>query len=296
MLSRRRRTSARSAMTEILRFAQDDKINNEEPTMSDKPVIQINGVKKVYTMGENQVFALRGVDLTVEAGEMIAVMGTSGSGKSTLMNILGCLDVPTDGSYVLDGTRVDGLSKNALADLRNQKLGFVFQGFNLLARTSALDNVELPLLYDRTGRKLDTKKLAAESLRRVGLGERLDHQPSELSGGQQQRVAIARALVTSPTLLLADEPTGNLDSRMTVEVMALFQELNAQGITIVLVTHEPDVAAYAKRIVEVRDGRIRKDHPVLGRRNAADDLKQLDAAPAEDIDSNATADALEEAA
>jgi putative ABC transport system ATP-binding protein len=244
--------------------------------MSDKPVIQINGVKKVYTMGENKVFALRGVDLTVEKGEMIAVMGTSGSGKSTLMNILGCLDVPSDGSYVLDGTRVDGLSKNALADLRNQKLGFVFQGFNLLARTSALENVELPLLYDRSGRKLDTKALAADALRRVGLGERLDHQPSELSGGQQQRVAIARALVTSPTLLLADEPTGNLDSRMTVEVMALFQELNAQGITIVLVTHEPEVASYAKRIVEVRDGRIRKDHPVAHRRDAAADLAMLD--------------------
>src|SRR4051812_34146050 len=239
--------------------------SDEESTMSDKPVIQINGVKKVYTMGENKVFALRGVDLTVEKGEMIAIMGTSGSGKSTLMNILGCLDVPSEGSYVLDDTRVDGLSKNALADLRNQKLGFVFQGFNLLARTTALENVELPLLYDRSGKKLDTKKLAAEALRRVGLGERLDHQPSELSGGQQQRVAIARALVTSPTLLLADEPTGNLDSRMTVEVMALFQELNAQGITIVLVTHEPEVASYAKRVVEFRDGRIRKDHPVLGR-------------------------------
>jgi putative ABC transport system ATP-binding protein len=273
-----------------------DVTNNEEATMSDNPVIRINGVKKVYTMGENKVFALRGVDLTVEKGEMIAIMGTSGSGKSTLMNILGCLDVPTDGSYVLDGTRVDGLSKNALADLRNQKLGFVFQGFNLLARTSALENVELPLLYDRSGRKLDTKALAADALRRVGLGERLDHQPSELSGGQQQRVAIARALVTSPTLLLADEPTGNLDSRMTVEVMALFQDLNAQGITIVLVTHEPEVASYAKRIVEVRDGRIRKDHPVLDRRDAAADLKKLDEEPAEDVDTDNAAHALEEAA
>ena len=265
--------------------------------MSDKPVIQITGVKKIYTMGENKVFALRGVDLTVEKGEMIAVMGTSGSGKSPLMNILGCLDVPSEGGYSLDGTRVDGLSKNALADLRNAKLGFVFQGFNLLPRTSALENVELPLLYDRSGKKLDTKKLAAESLRRVGLGERLDHQPSELSGGQQQRVAIARALVTSPTLLLADEPTGNLDSRMTVEVMALFQELNAQGITIVLVTHEPEVASYAKRIVEVRDGRIRKDHPVLNRRDAAADLENLDEAPAEEdlYDANA-ADVLGEAA
>ena len=182
--------------------------------MNTQPVIQIAGVKKVYTMGTNKVFALRGVDLTVAPGEMIAVMGSSGSGKSTLMNILGCLDVPTEGSYVLDGVKVNGMSRNALADLRNQKLGFVFQGFNLLARTTAIDNVELPLLYDRTGRKLDTRKLATEALSRVGLGDRLDHQPSELSGGQQQRVAIARALVTKPRLLLADEPTGNLDSHM----------------------------------------------------------------------------------
>jgi putative ABC transport system ATP-binding protein len=261
---------------------------------NDAPVIQISGVKKVYTMGANKVFALRGVDLTVGRGEMVAIMGTSGSGKSTLMNILGCLDVPTEGSYVLDGTRVDGLHKNALADLRNQKLGFVFQGFNLLSRTSALENVELPLLYDRSGRKLDTKQLAADSLRRVGLGERLDHQPSELSGGQQQRVAIARALVTQPKLLLADEPTGNLDSRMTVEVMALFQELNDQGITIVLVTHEPEVAAYAKRVVEVRDGRIIRDHAVANRRRAADDIAALDAA--QDTVATDVAASFEEAA
>jgi putative ABC transport system ATP-binding protein len=236
------------------------------------PVIEIKSVKKVYSMGTNQVLALRGLDLIVERGEMIAVMGSSGSGKSTLMNILGCLDVPTEGTYVLDGTQVNGLSKNDLADLRNQKLGFVFQGFNLLARTSALENVELPLLYDRSGVKRDTKALAMAALERVGLGDRLDHQPSELSGGQQQRVAIARALVTRPTLLLADEPTGNLDSRTSIEVMALFQELNDQGITMLLVTHEPDVAQYAKRIVEVRDGRIRRDHPVENRRRAAEDL------------------------
>ncbi|MDQ3997804.1 MAG: ABC transporter ATP-binding protein [Gemmatimonadota bacterium] len=241
-------------------------------TIAEQPVIQIANVKKVYRMGSNDVFALRGVDLTVNAGEMIAVMGSSGSGKSTLMNILGCLDVPTEGSYLLDGTRVDGLGKNQLADLRNQKLGFVFQGFNLLARTSALDNVELPLLYDRAKRWKNTKQVAAEALTRVGLGQRMDHEPSELSGGQQQRVAIARALVTQPTLLLADEPTGNLDSRTTVEVMALFQELNDQGITILIVTHEPDVARYAKRIVDVRDGRIVRDHPVENRRRAADDL------------------------
>jgi putative ABC transport system ATP-binding protein len=247
----------------------------ELETTMDSPVIQLDNVTKVYRMGDNEVHALRGLDLTVRRGEMIAVMGTSGSGKSTLMNILGCLDVPTSGSYVLDGVRVDGLDKNALADLRNQKLGFVFQGFNLLARTSAVENVELPLLYDRAHRWTDTHAMAAEALGRVGLGDRLDHQPSELSGGQQQRVAIARALVTQPTLLLADEPTGNLDSHMTVEVMALFQELNEQGITILIVTHEPDVAKYAKRIVEVRDGRIIHDHPVPDRRSAAADLAAL---------------------
>jgi len=240
--------------------------------MSQQSVIQIEQVTKVYGHGENEVRALRGVDLTVEPGELIAVMGSSGSGKSTLMNILGCLDVPTSGRYLLDGIRVDGMGKNQLADLRNQKLGFVFQGFNLLSRTSALENVELPLLYDRAGRWKDTRAMAAEALARVGLGKRLDHHPSELSGGQQQRVAIARALVTRPTLLLADEPTGNLDSRTTREVMALFQELNEQGITIVLVTHEPDIAVYTKRIVEVRDGRIRRDEPVKNRRTAADDL------------------------
>src|SRR5688572_23673066 len=245
-------------------------------TTATQPVIQISKVKKVYRMGSNEVFALRGVDLTVAAGEMIAVMGSSGSGKSTLMNILGCLDVPSDGTYVLDGTRVDGLGKNELADLRNQKLGFVFQGFNLLPRTSALDNVELPLLYDRAKRWKNTKQLAADALTRVGLGDRLDHEPSELSGGQQQRVAIARALVTQPTLLLADEPTGNLDSRTTIEVMALFQELNEQGITILIVTHEPEVAQYAKRIVDVRDGRIVRDHAVQDRRQATDDLRATD--------------------
>jgi len=233
-----------------------------ETTTTSPPVIHVEGLSKIYTMGTNTVHALRGVELSVERGEMVAIMGSSGSGKSTLMNILGCLDVPTEGSYVLDGVRVNGLSKNDLADLRNRKLGFVFQGFNLLARTSALENVELPLLYDRSGRKLDTKALAAAALERVGLGDRIEHHPSELSGGQQQRVAIARALITQPTLLLADEPTGNLDSQTTVEIMALFRELNEQGITIVLVTHEPEVAQYARRIVELRDGRVVRDHPV----------------------------------
>src|SRR5690349_14314368 len=207
-------------------------------------VIEVQQLVKTYATGTNEVHALRAIDLAVAPGEFVAIMGTSGSGKSTLMNILGCLDTPTGGAYLLDGVRVDGLDKNALAAIRNQKIGFVFQGFNLLPRTSAIENVELPMLYDRSGRKRDTHALAAKALQRVGLGDRLDHQPSELSGGQQQRVAIARALVTAPTLLLAGEPTGNLDSHMTVEIMSLFQELNDQGITIVMVTHEPDVAQY----------------------------------------------------
>lgn len=248
------------------------------PAEAPRPVIQVVGATKIYQMGTNKVFALHGVDLTVTSGELVAIMGSSGSGKSTLMNVLGCLDVPTEGKYTLDGVRVDGLGRNALADLRNQKLGFVFQGFNLLARTSAIENVELPLLYDRQHRWGDTRKLAADALTRVGLGDRLDHQTSELSGGQQQRVAIARALVTQPTILLADEPTGNLDSHMTIEVMALLQELNEQGITILIVTHEQDVAKYAKRIVEMRDGRIVHDHPVEEKRRAAEDLLTLGAA------------------
>jgi len=238
-------------------------------------VIHVENLTKTYVSGTNEVHALRGIDLTIGKGELVAIMGTSGSGKSTLMNLLGCLDSPTAGSYELDGVRVDGLDKNALAAIRNQKLGFVFQGFNLLPRTTAVDNVELPLLYDRSGRKLDTKALAVAALERVGLADRLDHQPSELSGGQQQRVAIARALVTSPALVLADEPTGNLDTHTTIEVMALFQELNDEGATIVLVTHEPEVAIYAKRIVEVRDGRVVRDEPVKNRRLAANDLQEV---------------------
>jgi putative ABC transport system ATP-binding protein len=235
-------------------------------------VIETTQLVKTYTTGSTEVHALKGIDLAVEKGEFIAIMGTSGSGKSTLMNLLGCLDTPTSGSYLIDGVRVDGMDRNALASLRNEKIGFVFQGFNLLPRTSALENVELPMLYDRSGKKRDTQALAAAALQRVGLADRVDHQPSELSGGQQQRVAIARALVTEPAIILADEPTGNLDTQTSMEVMALFQELNEQGITIVLVTHEPDIAVYAKRIVEVRDGRIRRDEPVKSRRSAAFDL------------------------
>lgn len=239
-------------------------------------VIAIDGISKVYATGKTEVHALRGVDLTVERGEMIAIMGASGSGKSTLMNILGCLDYATAGTYHLDGSRIDGASGNRLADIRNQKIGFVFQGFNLLARTTALDNVELPLLYDRSGRKLNTRELAAEALERVGLGDRIDHEPSELSGGQQQRVAIARALVTRPSILLADEPTGNLDSRTSVDVLALFQELNSQGITILVVTHEPDIATYARRIVELRDGLIIRDEPAYERHAARLDLQHFE--------------------
>ncbi|MEA2342564.1 MAG: putative transport system ATP-binding protein [Thermoanaerobaculia bacterium] len=239
-------------------------------------VIETTQLVKTYITGSTEVHALKGIDLAVEKGEFIAIMGTSGSGKSTLMNLLGCLDTPTSGSYLIDGVRVDGMDRNALAALRNEKIGFVFQGFNLLPRTSALENVELPMLYDRSGRKRDTQTLATAALQRVGLADRLDHQPSELSGGQQQRVAIARALVTEPAIILADEPTGNLDTQTSMEVMALFQQLNEQGITIVLVTHEPDIAVYASRIVEVRDGRVRRDEPVKSRRSAAYDLDHLE--------------------
>jgi putative ABC transport system ATP-binding protein len=231
-------------------------------------VIRTEGITKVYGSGGNQVVALAGIDLEVERGEMIAIMGASGSGKSTLMNILGCLDYPTSGAYVLDGERVDDLGKDDLADIRNQKIGFVFQGFNLLGRTSALENVELPLLYDRTGRRLDTRALAEAALERVGLADRLHHVPGELSGGQQQRVAIARALVTEPSILLADEPTGNLDTRTSIAIITLLQGLNAEGMTILLVTHEPDIASYAERIVELRDGRILRDQRVTSRRVA----------------------------
>ena len=199
-------------------------------------------------------------------------MGVSGSGKSTLMNLLGCLDTPTAGSYRLDGVEVARLTRNQRADLRNQKLGFVFQGFNLLARTTAVENVLLPLLYDRTGRIARPRERAVEALTRVGLGHRLDHEPSELSGGQQQRVAIARALVNEPAVLLADEPTGNLDTRTTTEVMALFQDLNDAGITVLVVTHEPEVAEYCKRVIELRDGRLIRDAAVDDRRDARRDL------------------------
>jgi len=238
-------------------------------------VIRIEGLTRTYTTGSTAVQALRGVDLEVRRGEMLAIMGASGSGKSTLMNLLGCLDSPSGGSYWLDGERVDGLSRSRLADIRNTRIGFVFQGFNLLARTSALDNVELPLLYSHRALKVDRRQLALEALRSVGLEDRAHHEPSELSGGQQQRVAIARALVMQPAILLADEPTGNLDSRTSLEVMALFQDLNAKGVTILLVTHEHDIADCATRLVELRDGLVLRDGPVATRRSAAHELAQL---------------------
>ncbi len=237
--------------------------------------VYTEGITKVYRSVGAEVHALRGIDLTVHRGEMVAIMGASGSGKSTFMNILGCLDYPTEGTYTLDGERVDRLGRNALADIRNRKIGFVFQGFNLLPRTSALENVELPLLYRRGGNGTSPAREAAEALERVGLGDRMEHDPNELSGGQQQRVAIARALVTRPSLLFADEPTGNLDTRTSAEVMALFQELNDQGITILLVTHEHDIAGYARRVVELRDGRVIRDEPVARQRRAAEDLAAM---------------------
>ena len=241
--------------------------------MDVKPVIQLDGVEKVYQTGEVAVKAVRGVSLTVRPGEFVAVMGASGSGKSTLMNLIGCLDRPTAGRYLLDGEEVGALSKSELSRVRNQRLGFVFQGFNLLSRTSALENVELPLLYSPSGhgrRELRRRSLAA--LAQVGLSERAGHYPSQLSGGQQQRVAIARALVNEPALLLADEPTGNLDTRTSLEIMAIFQELNRKGMTILMVTHEPDIARYCLREITMRDGRVVSDQAVPDRLDAAADL------------------------
>jgi len=237
-------------------------------------VISVRDLVKTYDVGEVKVHALRGVTLDIEPGEFVAATGPSGSGKSTLMHILGCLDHPTSGQYLLDGRDVAKLSRNDLADVRNKKIGFVFQGFNLLSRTSALDNVELPLLYtDKSLKTAERHKRAMAALTAVGLADRAHHHPNQLSGGQQQRVAIARALINQPSLILADEPTGNLDSRTSVEVMGIFQRLNAeQGITVLLITHEADIAEYSTRIVSFKDGRIRDDHPVTKRREAQTEL------------------------
>lgn len=228
-------------------------------------LIELAGIRKVYDLGEIQVEALRGVSLSIERGEFVSIMGPSGSGKSTLMNIIGCLDVPTEGTYLLDGADVSRLERDELAVIRNRQIGFVFQGFNLLRRTSALENVELPLLYKGVSRH-DRRALAASALERVGLKGREHHQPHQLSGGQQQRVAIARALVNQSPLILADEPTGNLDTRTSVEIMEFLTELNRDsGITVVLVTHEPDIALYSRRVVTVRDGLVVSDrHPAEG--------------------------------
>ncbi len=236
-------------------------------------LIEMNGIRRFYVMGDITVKAIRNADLSVEKGEFIAVMGPSGSGKSTLMNILGCLDKPTDGTYILDSTDTSSAGQDEFADIRNRKIGFVFQGFNLLAKTSALENVELPLLYNRSGNIRDPALLARKALETVGLGSRLTHLPSQLSGGQQQRVAIARALVTDPVFILADEPTGNLDTETTLEIMMLFQRLNRNGITIIMVTHEPEVACYVRRIITMRDGEIVADKAVEDIRDAGKDLE-----------------------
>jgi putative ABC transport system ATP-binding protein len=246
---------------------------------SNAPVIQLRDLAKAYQTGEVEVKAVCGVTLEIQRGEFVAVMGASGSGKSTLMNIVGCLDQPTGGNYLLDGVGIAALDRKQLAILRNKKLGFVFQSFNLLARTTALENVELPMFYSHPLIPLRTRRdRALQALEKVGLGDRVRHHPSQLSGGQQQRIAVARALVNQPELVLADEPTGNLDSRTSIEIMGLFQELNESGITIIMVTHELDIAAYCKRIVVMRDGLIIGDHRNENRRQAREERATLDQA------------------
>jgi putative ABC transport system ATP-binding protein len=256
----------------------------EEKGSPGRPVIQIENLHKTYDLGEVQVHALRGVSLSIDSGEFVAIMGASGSGKSTFMNLVGCLDRPTRGRYLLEGQDVSLLSKADLAHIRNQRIGFVFQGFNLLPRTSAIENVELPLIYSGIAHE-ERMERARESLRIVGLEKREHHHPAQLSGGQQQRVAIARALVNRPSILLADEPTGNLDSRTSVEIMEIFQRLNDErNITILLVTHEPDIARYAKRIVLFRDGKVRRDSLVESRAIASEVLPTLPAVGEDDED------------
>ena len=241
-----------------------------------KPVIKLEDIHKTYQTGEVEVKAVRGVSLEIFKGEFVALMGASGSGKSTMMNTLGCLDRPTGGKYFLDDIDVSQLNRDELADIRNLKIGFIFQGFNLLSRTSALENVELPMLYTRNRLEGESRRTRAlKALETVGLGQRADHTPNQLSGGQQQRVAIARALANEPALLLADEPTGNLDTRTSMEIMGVFQKLNDQGITIVMVTHELDIAHYTKRMVVMRDGKVVSDTPVANRLNAEKELSRL---------------------
>jgi putative ABC transport system ATP-binding protein len=237
-------------------------------------VIEIKKVSRIFKTGDVEVRALEDVDLRVERGDFVAIMGSSGSGKSTLLNILGCLDKPTSGEYFLDGVYVNALDKNQLADIRNQKIGFIFQNYNLLPRTTALDNVELPLIYNRSQTFANAKELAKKALIQVGLGERALHKPNEMSGGQQQRVAIARALVNDPAIILADEATGNLDSKTSIEIAELFVRLNNTGKTIILITHEPDIAQYARRIVTLRDGKIIADQLLEKRTPLNSDMKQ----------------------
>lgn len=248
------------------------------------PVIQLDHIHKTYTMGDVEVHALRGVSLTIREGEFVAIMGASGSGKSTMMNIIGCLDRPTRGSYILDGEDVSQMSKDERADIRCKKIGFVFQGFNLLSRTSALENVELPMLYLGVD-AVQRRQRAMEALAAVGLAGREQNHPNQLSGGQQQRVAVARSLVNHPALILADEPTGNLDSRTSVEVMEIFQRLNRErDITLVLVTHELDIAQYADRVVVFKDGKIKSDYQVEAKRDAAEELKNMPVVEEDDDD------------
>jgi putative ABC transport system ATP-binding protein len=269
-------------MATILEMVDRTMSAAQAPTLVPKAaVIRVEDLHKYYDLGEAKVHALRGVNVEISAGEFVAIMGASGSGKSTFMNVLGCLDKPTTGRYSLDGIDVSKLEKKDLAAIRNRKLGFVFQGFNLLSRTTALENVELPTLYARLP-KAERLARAKKALEMVGLGDRMEHYPSQLSGGQQQRVAIARALVNQPSILLADEPTGNLDSRTSVEIMQIFQGLNDQGLTIVLVTHEPDVAQFAKRMIVFRDGKIRRDESVAKRPQAADILRNMPLVEEED--------------
>lgn len=239
------------------------------------PVIELRGIKRIYKLGTVTVKALKGVDFQAESGEFVAVMGPSGSGKSTLMNILGCLDKPSEGSYCLDGIETASSDADTFALIRNRKIGFVFQAFNLLARTTALENVEMPMFYNDLYKGKARRKRAEQCLREVGLSGRMDHIPSQLSGGQQQRVAIARAMANDPAFILADEPTGNLDSEMTLEIMTLFQNLNKRGKTIIMVTHEPELAAYTKRVITLRDGGLVSDIAIKEPRSAAEDFKEL---------------------
>ena len=264
-------------------FKSESEKNLKKSVMNTN-IIEIKNLRKDYHVGEVTVHALRGVELNIHEGEFVAIMGVSGSGKSTMLNILGCLDKPTSGDYILDGINVNSMNRDALAKLRNKKLGFVFQSYNLLARTTALENVELPLFYNSKIKARERKELALQALEAVGLTDRMHHMPNQLSGGQQQRVAIARSLVNDPVLILADEPTGNLDTRTSFEIMELFQDLNEKGRTIVYVTHEADIAKFATRNVTFRDGKIQRESIVSERLNAREILKTIPVEVIEEFD------------